>query len=111
MPDVKKFITPGSAGAEQPSDEETTRLAAEEGIALSGEHWTVIRYLRSYYRQHEDDYQLKALVEGLESKFGARGGRRYLYRLFPGGPITQGCRIAGVPVPGGSTDPSFGSRY
>jgi tRNA 2-thiouridine synthesizing protein E len=111
MPDVKKFITPGSVAQEQPNDEHTMRLAAEEGIALSDEHWTVIRYLRSFFRQHEDDYQLRALVEGLESKFGARGGRRYLYRLFPGGPITQGCRIAGVPVPGGSTDPSFGSHY
>lgn len=111
MPDVKKFITPVRAEVEWPSDGQTEQMAAEEGLVLSGEHWTVIRYLRSFYRQHQDDYQLKALVEGLESKFGAKGGRRYLYRLFPGGPVTQGCRLAGVPVPGGSTDPSFGSRY
>jgi tRNA 2-thiouridine synthesizing protein E len=111
MPDVKKFITPGGAGPEEPSDEQTRQIASQEGIVLTPEHWTVIRYLRSYHRQHEEDYQLKALVEGLESKFGARGGRRFLYTLFPGGPITQGCRIAGVPVPEGSSDPSFGSAY
>jgi tRNA 2-thiouridine synthesizing protein E len=111
MPDVKKFITPSTSDLEPPSDEQTRAIASAEGISLTPEHWTVIRYLRSFHRQHDEDYHLKALVDGLESKFGARGGRRFLYRLFPGGPISQGCRIAGVPVPEGSSDPSFGSSY
>jgi tRNA 2-thiouridine synthesizing protein E len=34
---------------------------------------------------------------------------RHLYMLFPGGPVAQGCRVAGLPVPAGAVDRGFGS--
>jgi tRNA 2-thiouridine synthesizing protein E len=34
---------------------------------------------------------------------------KYLYTLFPGGPIVQGCRLAGLKAPAGATDRGFGS--
>lgn len=112
MCDIKKFVTPvQDAGDAQADTARVAEAAAREGLTLSPEHWEVIRYLRSFHRQHEGAFALRDLSEGLDAKFGARGGRRYLYRLFPGGPITQGCRIAGLPVPDRSTDPSFGSSF
>jgi len=49
--------------------------------------------------------------EGLElgEKFHRQGGIRHLYQLFPGGPVAQGCRIAGLKAPAGATDKGFGS--
>jgi sulfur relay (sulfurtransferase) DsrC/TusE family protein len=65
-----------------------TSLASEEGLDLSEDHWETIRAL-----QH----------------FHAKGGLKYLYTLFPGGPIAQSCRLAGLKAPFIATDPSFGS--
>ena len=85
------------------------KLAAEEDIALTDEHWEVIHLLRNHYRLHGVDRSGPKLLRALEEPFGARGGRKHLYQLFPRGPISQGCKIAGVPLPPYSSDPSFGS--
>jgi len=45
----------------------------------------------------------------LNEKFHTRGGLKFLYTLFPGGPVAQGCRLAGISAPPGSTDQGFGS--
>ena len=52
---------------------------------------------------------LRELHDALDEKFHRQGGIRHLYRLFPGGPVAQGCRIAGLKAPAGATDKGFGS--
>ena len=86
-----------------------TELAAKEGIQLSAEHMEVIHLLRDHYRLHGHDMSGTKLLRALEEPFGARGGRKHLFELFPGGPITQGCKFAGLPLPPYSKDLSFGS--
>jgi tRNA 2-thiouridine synthesizing protein E len=49
------------------------------------------------------------LLRELETAFSEAGGSRQLYRLFPRGPLSQGCRIAGLPVPPNTRNESFGS--
>jgi tRNA 2-thiouridine synthesizing protein E len=51
------------------------------------------------------------LTRDLERDFADAGGRRYLYQLFPRGPIAQACRLAGLPLPHGTISPSFGSVH
>ncbi|CAG0124413.1 Sulfurtransferase TusE [Rhodocyclaceae bacterium] len=85
------------------------QLAAEEGITLTDEHWEVITSLRERYRKYGSAMNAQDLGRELEEEFSSEQGRRSLYELFPGGPVTQGCRIAGLPVPSGSVDTSFGS--
>ena len=48
-------------------------------------------------------------LEMLNEVFAGHGGRKYLWRLFPGGPVTQGLRIAGLPLPPHSGDKGFGT--
>ncbi len=84
-------------------------IAGSEGIAMTGEHWEVVNLLRNHYRLHGHDMSGTRLLNALEEPFGARGGKRRLYELFPRGPVSQGSRIAGVPPPPYSADPSFGS--
>lgn len=82
--------------------------AREFGIELTEDHWSAIAGLQEYFSKHEIGNR-RELVDALNEKFHSKGGTRYLYLLFPGGPVAQGCAIAGLKVPSGSIDRSFGS--
>lgn len=87
------------------------KLAKEEGIILTEDHWAVIVYLREHYLEHGLPENARALAKDLNQQFSDQGGSKYLYSLFPGGPITQGSRLANLPTPSNATDVSFGSSY
>ena len=52
---------------------------------------------------------MRELHDALDEHFHAKGGMKFLYTVLPGGPVAQGCRLAGLTPPAGSVDPSFGS--
>ena len=85
--------------------------AREEELDLTAEHWEVIRALQHYYATHADDtvINLRDLHDALDECFHQQGGLKYLYTLFPGGPIAQSCRLSGLKAPFMATDRSFGS--
>lgn len=90
---------------------EATQAAREEGLKLAEDHWETIRALQNYYAHHEDEtvINLRSLHDALDEHFHAKGGLKYLYTLFPGGPIAQSCRLAGLKAPFIASDASFGS--
>ncbi len=70
--------------------------AALEGVTeLTEDHWTVIRYLRTYYLENGICPMIRRLVKvtGMNLK--------RLYELFPNGPANSACKWAGVPKPTG----------
>jgi tRNA 2-thiouridine synthesizing protein E len=84
--------------------------AQQEGLAPGDEHWAVVRALQEYFARHEPTaHNLRELHDALDEKFHRQGGIKRLYLLFPGGPVAQGCRIAGLKAPAGATDKGFGS--
>ena len=84
-------------------------LAQKEGLEMTEAHWEAVHFLRRYYMEHGETSNARTLTEVLEKEYFDKSGRKYLYCLFPKGPITQASRIAGLPVPHHSVDPSFGS--
>ena len=84
-------------------------MASEEGIELTDEHLGVIECLRDYYLELGEADNGRDLEEMLDEIFDGHGGRKYLWTLFPGGPVSQGMRIAGLPVPPHSGDKGFGT--
>jgi tRNA 2-thiouridine synthesizing protein E len=79
-------------------------------VELGEEHWDALRALQEYHARHAASaVNLRELHDALDEKFHRQGGIRHLYRLFPGGPVAQGCRIAGLKAPAGATDKGFGS--
>ncbi|WP_308317778.1 TusE/DsrC/DsvC family sulfur relay protein, partial [Thiolapillus sp.] len=90
------------------SAEAAEKLAREEHLELAEDHWEELAALQEYYARHER-VNLRELSDALEERFHARGGKKYLFSLFPGGPIAQGCRLAGLDMPRGAVDQGFGS--
>ncbi len=88
--------------------ETATQLAEQNRLNLTDDHWEAIKGLQEYFSKH-DFGKRRELVDALNEKFHLKGGMKYLYRLFPSGPVAQGCVIAGIQPPSGSIDPSFGS--
>ena len=75
-------------------------LARGERIALSGEHWTVIRFMREYYEQHQIAPDARHVMKRLaEVKGVGKAGRNDLFVLFPYGYVKQACKIAGMRRP------------
>lgn len=93
------------------SPQEGSAAAAADGLQPGDSHWDAVRALQEYFARHVDDPRIntRELRDALEEKFHTQGGMKYLYRLFPGGPVTQGCHMAGLEPPAGSADAGFGS--
>lgn len=87
------------------------RIARDEALRLTPDHWDVVRALHRYYARHQDlgPISLRDLHDALDEHFHAQGGLKFLYTLFPAGPIAQSCRLAGLKAPFIATDPGFGS--
>lgn len=113
---MNDIMHPGKADPDFPnapgawSQQDAAAAAAEEGLDAGNDHWEAVRALQEYYSRHDrQDINARELHDALDEKFHKQGGIKYLYTLFPGGPISQGCRLAGLEAPAGSSDSSFGS--
>jgi tRNA 2-thiouridine synthesizing protein E len=92
-----------------------SKVAAENDASVAGltpaaEHWEAVSALQEFFSRHDGpSINSRELHDALEERFHSRGGMKYLYSLFPGGPVTQGCLVAGLEPPSGSSDSGFGS--
>ncbi len=83
-------------------------IAEKEELRLNEDHWRVIRVVQSVYAE-DQKMPIRMLHDALEAHFKKRGGLRYLFSILPGGPIVQGCKLAGLTPPTGAIDESFGT--
>jgi len=92
------------------SQEEALEIAREEGLEMNHDRWEELNALQEYYmRKDFGRISVRELHDALDEHFHDKGGIKYLYGLFPGGPVAQGCRLAGLEVPAGAIDRGFGS--
>ena len=92
------------------SRRQAERVGHEERLTLTPDHFDVVRALQRFYFDNADaGINARELHDALAEKFHGKGGLRHLYVLFPGGPIAQGCRVAGLKAPTRALDKGFGS--
>jgi len=89
----------------------SSQLADDEGVSLNSDHWGVILYLRKHYLHDGLPRHARYLARDLVLQYKHRGGNKFLRLLFPGGPITQGSRLANLRVPADASDASYGCCY
>ena len=94
------FRTDGEGYLIDPLDwtEEIARAVAErEGIALTDEHWEVIRFMRAYWAERHIAPDARFVIRHLKETRGCSRDR--LFELFPYGYVQQACKIAGMMRP------------
>lgn len=119
MPDINKMINDPEVSDPAAKDhkldlegwsrEQGKQIAEEEGIDMTAVHWQVVEFLREYYLRRGKTASGREMAEALDAAFESSGGGAYLHGLFTKGPVAQGCRIGGVPVPPYTESDSFGS--
>jgi tRNA 2-thiouridine synthesizing protein E len=73
------------------------RVAREEGITLTGEHWRIIRFMRDWREERGVAPDARHVMKLLDPDRDE--GRARLFELFPYGYVKQACRIAGMMRP------------
>lgn len=75
-------------------------MAQLDGITLTEQHWEVVNYLREYYEDYNIVPPMRMIIRMFKKAFGEENANsRYLYQLFPEGPMKQGSKYAGLPKP------------
>ncbi|MCW9048631.1 MAG: TusE/DsrC/DsvC family sulfur relay protein [Gammaproteobacteria bacterium] len=90
------------------STETAEAIAKSDGFTMSDDHWELVSALQEYYHKVEQP-KLRQVKDALDEKFHALGGIKYLHQVVPAGPVAEGCKLAGLDVPAGAVDHSFGS--
>lgn len=81
-------------------EEVATKIAQNEKLKLSKDHWHVIYFLRNFYQQHQKTPLIRVLVSQLAIQLSPeKGSSINLNKLFPKGILKQASKLAGLPRP------------
>ena len=76
------------------------RIAADEGIALTDEHWKVIAFMRERYGDRQVAPDARFVIRFMADELGhGAQARARLFELFPYGYVKQACKVAGMKRP------------
>jgi len=85
------------------NDNLAEELAAEEGIQLDENHWSVITFIREYFQEHAVVPDVRHVTGFLADHNNStkKVAKQMLFNLFPYGYVKQACKIAGMRKPRG----------
>jgi tRNA 2-thiouridine synthesizing protein E len=79
--------------------QEVEERAKKMGVHLTDKHWDAINFVKKFYDYHEDEeLKIGDYNSALKGKYVKEGGLKYLYTLFPDGPINTVTQLAGISV-------------
>jgi tRNA 2-thiouridine synthesizing protein E len=85
--------------------------AVAMGLELTEDRLEAIDFVLDFYEHCEDCRNARQLMKVMDQEFTAKGGKKYLYRLFPAGPLSQIHELTDLPNLGHQTDQGFGTSY
>lgn len=75
-------------------------LAQQEQLALTTEHWQILRLLRAFYAEFQLSPANRPLIKYVALKLGPeKGNSLHLNLLFKGAPAKLAAKLAGLPKP------------
>ncbi len=75
------------------------QLAAGDQIELTSAHWSLIQAVQQIFDETGDTPPMRLLIKVLREKIDESIDSRYLYRLYPDGPVRLASKHAGLPKP------------
>ena len=76
------------------------QLALNDNFKLTESHWEIIFLLRNIYLQTGTIPPMRLLIKAIKKEISENiANSRYLYQLFPDGPVRLACKYAGLPKP------------
>lgn len=85
--------------------------ANKMGLILNSARMEAINFVLDFYEHCEDCRNARQLMKVMDQEFADEGGKKYLYRLFPGGPLSQIHELTNLPDLGHQSDKGFGTSY
>lgn len=79
--------------------EAAKQLAATDHIELTDDHWMIITAVQSIYDLTGDTPPMRLLIKALRAQLNDAIDSRFLYRLYPDGPVRLASKHAGLPKP------------
>ncbi len=74
-------------------------LATGDGIKLNEDHWQLIKTVQKIYDTTGETPPMRLLIKLLRKELNPEIDSRYLYRLYPDGPVRYASKHAGLPKP------------
>ena len=82
------------------SDLVIKKLAMNERIILTNDHWEVLNLLRTFYKQFNHTPNQRIFTKYVANNLGKdKGNSLYLMKLFDSNPVKMAAKIAGLPRP------------
>jgi len=84
---------------DQWSKKRACQLAECDQIKLTEDHWLVIHAVRDIYKITGETPPMRLLIKELNKRIDEDINSRFLYRLYPEGPVRLASKHAGLPKP------------
>ena len=76
------------------------QLADADKINLTDKHWEIILLVREIYLETQTTPPMRLLIKAIKVNINPEiANSRYLYQLFPDGPVRLASKYAGLPKP------------
>ncbi len=75
------------------------QLAKSDQIELTQAHWELLAVVQKLYDTTGDTPPMRLLIKVLRQELSPDIDSRYLYRLYPDGPVRLASKHAGLPKP------------
>jgi TusE/DsrC/DsvC family sulfur relay protein len=102
--DEEGYLLNPDEWSEDVAEEMALQQARGDNGKLTETHWGLVHYFRDYYRENKIHPTMHKLVMTLGKSHGQhfhdhKAYEKFLYQLFPQGPIPVLCKLAGLPKP------------
>ena len=76
------------------------QIASADNFELNEKHWQIIELMREIYEKTGTSPPMRLFIKSIKLNIGDEiANSRYLYQLFPDGPVRLACKYAGLPKP------------